>query len=149
MEALMDGVIGKEITPSSNTNRFKYIPFANSTFLTDQMSEITKRQNRFLHECVPISVVNLESLTYKFLQIHKLKGRSSGEDEEEQSDNCIADMVDVKGEGDQEEKNQENKEESILTLEEEVKEGRGLVSRGRKPHQKDMGGVGSMGERRV
>ena len=56
------------LTAMSNTGYWKLIPFAQNTLSRDQMTEIMKKQNRYLHEMKAISFINLGSLEGSFRQ---------------------------------------------------------------------------------
>ena len=56
------------LTAMSNTGDWKLIPFAQNTPSRDQMTEIIKKQNRYLHEMKAISFINLGSLEGSFRQ---------------------------------------------------------------------------------
>ena len=50
----------------SNTAEWKLIPFAQNTILRDQMAELLKKQNRYLHQVHAISFINIRSLEGTF-----------------------------------------------------------------------------------
>jgi len=54
--------LGREdlrLTETSNTGDWKLIPVAQNTISRDQMTEIIKKQNRYLHEVTAIYFINI------------------------------------------------------------------------------------------
>ena len=62
MEALKKGPLDPKLVCTSNTGMFKFIPFGKATFNTNQMTQLIKKQNTFLHKTHAISVVNMRYL---------------------------------------------------------------------------------------
>lgn len=51
-----------QLTDMSSTGDWKVIPFAQNTLSRDQMTELMKKQDRYLHEVRAISFINIGSL---------------------------------------------------------------------------------------
>jgi len=66
LERLKMGRDDPRLTEMSNTGDWKLIPFAQNTLSRDQMTEIMKKKNRYLHKVKAISLINLDSLKGSF-----------------------------------------------------------------------------------
>jgi len=66
LERLEMGKDDPRLTEMSNTGDWKLILFAQNTLSRDQMTEIMKKQNRYLHEVKAISFIHLGSLEGSF-----------------------------------------------------------------------------------
>ena len=69
LECLKLGKNDPRLTNMSNTGDWKLIPFAQNTLSCDQMTELIKKQNRYLHEVTAISFINLGSLEGSFSSV--------------------------------------------------------------------------------
>ena len=68
LERIKMGRDDPRLTPMSNTGDWKLILFAQNTLSQDQMTEIMKKQNRYLHNMKAVSFINLGSLEGSFRQ---------------------------------------------------------------------------------
>lgn len=71
LECLKLGRNDSRLTNMSNTGDWKLIPFAQNTISRDQMTELVKKQNRYLHEVTAISFINLGSLEGSFSSVNE------------------------------------------------------------------------------
>jgi len=67
-ECLKKGWDDPNLTAMSSTGEWKLIPFAQNTLSRDQMTELIKRQSRYLHKVHAISFINIGFLEGSFLQ---------------------------------------------------------------------------------
>jgi len=65
------------LTDMSNTGDWKLIPFAQNMISRDQMNELIKKQNRYLHEVTVMSFINLGLLEGSFRQEVEQEGGGS------------------------------------------------------------------------
>ena len=68
LECMKLGTDDPKLTDMSNTGEWKLIPFAQNTISRDQMTDLIKKQNRYLHDVRAISFINLGSLEGSFYQ---------------------------------------------------------------------------------
>jgi len=66
LECLKKGQDDPNLTAMSNTGKWKLIPFTQNTLLRNQMTELIKKQNIYLHEVHAISFINIGSLEGSF-----------------------------------------------------------------------------------
>ena len=59
LNCLKKGRDDPRLTEMSNTAEWKLIPFAQNTLSRDQMTELIKKQNQYLHQVHAISLINM------------------------------------------------------------------------------------------
>ena len=64
------------LTEMSNTAECKLIPFAQNTLSRNQMIELIKKQNMYLHQVHAISFINIGSLEGSFQSGKRTEGGS-------------------------------------------------------------------------